>query len=79
MLAITETWLTDHNTHLYQLEGYHSYHVTRQRRSQGGVSLFVSNEFHFVPLSDLSFINEDIEINSIKITSKSLNFIVCTI
>ena len=76
VLAVTETWLTDHTTHLYHLEGYHSYHVTRQRRSQGGVSVFISNKINSTQLRDLSFINEDIEIHSVDITIKSQFHIV---
>ena len=32
ILAVTETWLTDINKEYFQLTGYHSYHLVRNRR-----------------------------------------------
>ena len=79
ILAFTETWLTDNNKHLYQLPGYHSYHLIRNTRTQGGVSVFISNKLNTEQLCELTIINEDIEINTIKINNIFQNTIICAI
>ena len=79
ILAFTETWLTDNNKHLYQLPSYHSYHLTRNTRTQGGVSVFISNKLNIEQISELTIANGDIEINTIKINTSSTNLIICTI
>ena len=43
ILTLTETWLTPTNKHLYEFPGYHSHHLIRHTRAQGGVSVFVSD------------------------------------
>lgn len=39
IIALTETWLQPHTFHLYDLEGYDSYHETITTREHGGVSM----------------------------------------
>ena len=79
ILAVTETWLNNSNKHLYQLPGYHSYHKVRSTRPHGGVTVFVSNHLQSEQLSDLTLINDNIEINTIKITLHSIPYIICAI
>lgn len=79
ILAVTESWLTGNNKHLHQLTGYHSYHLTRNTRKQGGVSIFVFNLIHSQEIKDLTIVNEDIEISTIRIKTNSLGFLLCTI
>ena len=45
ILAVTETWLSDINKEYFQLSGYHSYHLVRDRRAQGGVSVDNKNYY----------------------------------
>ena len=43
VLAATETWLTDSNKHLHEIAGFHSYHLVRNARARGGVTVYVTN------------------------------------
>ena len=53
ILVITETWLTDNNKQLYELTGYHSYHIVRNTRRQGGVSIFIYDQISSQGISNL--------------------------
>ena len=79
VLAITETWLNDTNKSLFKLSGYISYHLLRNTRAHGGVAIYITNEFQSEQLTDLSIVNEDIELLTVKITSSSTNYILCAI
>ncbi len=79
VLAITETWLTDNNKLFHQLDGYHSYHLTRDQRAQGGVSIYLANALQTEQIHELTIINEHIEIVTVIITSQSINYVVCAI
>ena len=79
VLVFTETWLTHNNRDHYELLGYHSYHLVRNTRRQGGVSVFVSNNFFSKDLKELTIINNDIEINTVSIKTNSVNFFLCSI
>ena len=78
-MAITDTWLTDNNKHLDELTGYQSYHITRKTRRQDGVTIFVSDAIHSQEVNDLSVTNENIEINTFRIKTNPLNFLLCAI
>lgn len=79
IIAITETWLTNTNKHLYQLPGYLSSHLTRNIRPHGGVSVFISNELQSEQIHDLTIIHENLEINTVKITTNSTSYFICAI
>ena len=79
IIAITETWLNDTNKYLFQLPGYHPHHLTRQTRTHGGVTLFISNDIHSEPIDTLTIINDDIEILTIKINVNSVSYYICAI
>ena len=42
ILAVTETWLNNNNKHLFHISGYNSYHLVRNTRTHGGITLFTS-------------------------------------
>ena len=79
ILAVTESWLNTNNKHLYPLTGYQSYHLTRNIRPHGGVSVFVSDKLHSEQSCTLTFVNENIEINTVKVTFDSQQFTICTV
>ena len=79
ILAITETWLNDTNKHLYQITGYNSYHLVRTTRGQGGVSIYISNNIQCEQLQELTILNESLEMNTIKVTDNSCNYVICAI
>lgn len=79
ILAITETWLTDTNKDFFDLPGYHAYHLVRNTRTQGGVTVFVSDDVESAQVKNLSFVNDNIEINTIKTNINSVSYILCAI
>lgn len=79
ILAITETWLSDLNKNYFQLSGYHTYHLVRHTRSRGGVSVFISNNIQSMQINELTIVNDNIEINTTRITINSATYILCTI
>lgn len=78
-MAVTEIWLNKTNKHIYQLPGYHAYHLVRTNRAHGGVTIFISNDLQSEQLKDLTQISDNIEINTVKVTTQSLSFIICAI
>ena len=79
ILTLTETWLTPTNKHLYEFPGYHSHHLIRHTRAQGGVSVFVSDNIQSLSLPDLSMVTENIEINTVKIFTEAFCYLICSI
>ena len=64
IIAVTETWLTDTNKHLFDFPGYHSYHLIRKTRPHGDVSIFISETLHSQQIEDLTLVNDQIEVNT---------------
>ena len=79
ILAVTETWLSNINKDFFQLSGYHSYHLVRNTRAQGGVSVFISDKIQSSQVKEMTMINSNIEINTIKVTINSTSYFICTI
>ena len=79
IIAITETWLTKFNKDLFQLEGYHAYHLVRHTNPHGGVSLFVSKSIQTETIDSLTLVNELIEINTIKIKVSNTSYVISAI
>ena len=79
ILSITETWLSENNKEHFQLPGYHSFHLVRNIRTQGGVSVFVANSIKSLQIKELTILNDNIEINTLRITFNSSSYIICTI
>ena len=61
VIILLETWLTDDNKDLYSIPGYSSHHIVRNNKNGGGVSLFVSDEFHFKFLPQFSKVSSHLE------------------
>ena len=79
ILAITETWLSVFNRNLFQLNGYHAYHLVRKTRSQGGVSVFVSNSIQSTQIDNLTLVNDNIEILTTNVSANSSSYILCAV
>ena len=77
VIVVTETWLNDLNCNLFNIPGYTPYHLVSIMRAHGGVSVYVSNKLESSQIKKSSFINEQIEINSVKITYGSKSYVVC--
>ena len=46
IVIISETWLTEHSTHLYHLENYTAVHEYRKVKKGGGVSIYVRSSMY---------------------------------
>ena len=67
VIGITETWLNAGNASLYSFNGYSHYHITRDKKRGGGVSLFVKEHMNAIERTDISVIDPIIEATFIEI------------
>jgi len=65
IIILTETWHSDSSCS--EIEGYNGYHVHRDGRVGGGVSVYVDGRFGSSMMSELSFCRNAIEICSVKV------------
>ena len=61
IIGLSETWLTETNKDIYNLDGYDHVPLVRPDRIHGGVSLFISTAITYRVLNEISMINRDIE------------------
>ena len=67
VIVISETWLRNSSKHLYYMDGYTAFHLVRTSKEHGGVSIYVKNEIHTDVLDQYCIVNDDIELQTIKI------------
>ena len=79
VLCVTETWLNEDNKNFFNIPNYHSYHLTRTTREHGGVSIFVHARLKSKQLIEFTVVDEDIEINSIKVYTSESDYNICAI
>ena len=73
VIGITETWLTDSNSDLYNINGFNFVETHRTGRSGGGVGIFLRNNILYQIRSDLTLNNEFIESIFIEIDKDLFN------
>ena len=71
----SETWHDGHTPVL--IPGYTGFHTVRESRRSGGVSIFVKNSLNCELIKELSYINETIEVCTVKISSVNSQLILC--
>jgi len=76
-IMLCETFLTDSNSHLYNIPGYNLVCQNRTKSTRGGVALYVSTDYHYKLRPDLA-INVEGEFESIfiEIRPKQSNDVV---
>ena len=79
ILCFTETWFTPLDSQLHEIQGYSSYHIIRDQRAHGGVSIYVKNSIKSNQIEKLSFISGQIEINTIQVVFNNSKYTVCAI
>jgi len=77
MFCFTETWFSN-AVSTVSLPGYRDYHTIRSGRG-GGVSLYCSNLFESQMFDELSFVNGNIEVCTVKIVTKTNSVYVMAI
>ena len=58
VIGITETWLTDSNSDVYNINGFNFVETHRTGKSGGGVGIFLRNNILYQLRSDLTLNNE---------------------
>ena len=71
IVALSETWLKDTNQHLYQLNGYSTYHSCRLNKEHGGVSLLISTDILSEPVQQFTFISNIMEMCTVQLKLKT--------
>ena len=61
IIGLSETWLTEYNYDLYNIDGYNSVHAYRSNRTGSGVSIMIKNDIIFTERHDIAVFNEYIE------------------
>ena len=79
IIAVSETWLKESTHHLYQLDGYVAHHVYRTTKEHGGVCFFINSDYHAELIQQYTFVNNDIEICTIKLKSTTPNYVISVI
>jgi hypothetical protein len=73
ILILSETWFSIDS--VVELPGYKGYHIYREGRRGGGVSVYVGNYLKSSPIPELSFINNIAEFCSVKVELSHGEFI----
>ena len=60
-IAVTETWLKEHNKDIYAIPGYAFLSNSRLHKIGSGVGLYINNQLHYKQLADIIFVTETIE------------------
>lgn len=78
--GITETWLSDNSSPIYNISDYSLIRSDRQSGRGGGVAMYISNLFSYKIRPDLAFNNNFIDSKSVEINlHNTKNIIVCTV
>ena len=72
VIGLSETWNNEFNVDMCEIKCYNSEHLYRSNRKGGGVSVFIINCLKYTVRSDLSVINNIIEILFIEIKRNNL-------
>ena len=76
IIGLSETWLTETKTDIYNLDGYDHVPLVRPDRIHGGVSLFISTAITYRVLNEFSMINRDIECLFVEIEFNNIKMYV---
>ena len=74
VIGLSETWLTDSNVDLYNLQGYSSCHVYRSNKRGGGVSVHVKDSIHFQSRNDLDVSDNILEGVFVELDKKDVGY-----
>ena len=75
-ILLTESWISDQNSPFLEFKNYNSFHVHRSSKKGGGVSVLVRSDLSSNPVKEHCFVNEYIEINTVKISHLSSEIFV---
>ena len=58
IIGLTETWLNEETSELYELPEYKSIRLTRPNRKGGGVSLYIHQKYDYVEKPNMNIMTE---------------------
>ena len=70
-VAVTETWLKQHNDDVFTMPGYVFLSSNRLQKAGGGVGLYVFDELQYRQITDLTFVTDTIECIFVEILIES--------
>ena len=73
IIGLSETWLNESNFSLYNIVGYNHVYKYREKKSGGGVSMYIKESLHYTSREDLSIFNNIIESVFIEIQKDNFN------
>ena len=76
IILLTESWISNESTDFLQIPSYTAFHTYRTHKKGGGLSLFVRSEYNTLQIPEYSFVNEFIEVNTVKICSQNVELFV---
>ena len=79
VMFFSETWLNDDDKDTMIFNGYHSFHVVRENRLHGGVSVFVKDNIDAELIEEFSYVNSEIEICSVRINIQGESYLICAL
>ena len=71
----SETWHDGYEPIL--IPNYTGFHTVRQIRRSGGVSIYVKNSFNSELINKLSYVNDTIEICTVKVSNENSSIFIC--
>ena len=71
----SETWHDGYEPIL--IPNYTGFHTVRHLYRSGGVSIYVKNSFNSELIKELSYVNESIEICTVKISNENSHIFIC--
>ena len=79
VMVFSETWFDSSNKDTISFTGYQSFHVVRDNRTHGGVSIYVRDNLEAELLTEFSYINLEIETCTVKLRLNNETYIICGI
>ena len=71
-ILLREIFLVEANVHMFDIPGFSFIHKIRKSLSQGGVAMYISNDFNFSDIPDLNkHIEVDFDCKSAEIKAKN--------
>ena len=73
IIGLSETWISNHTSGLYNLEGYDLVEKYRINRNGGGVSLYIRDDLKYIERNDLDIYDEHFESVFIELDKQYVN------
>ena len=78
MIVLVETWLTEVNDYNFDINGYEQLNLYRNNFG-GGIKILYDNCLNVSILENFTFINNIIEILTVKVVGRGFKYIVCAV